>query len=147
MTTTGTTPLNLERDELHRGWICYDAECQLCRNAARRFERLLNRHQFQLVPLQTGWLQDQLGLKPGERLNEMKLIENDGKIYGGADALVQIARQIWWLWPIFALANIPGLMVLLRANYRWVATNRHCLNGVCSKKTTTRHRHTAFFEI
>jgi predicted DCC family thiol-disulfide oxidoreductase YuxK len=77
-------------------------------------------------------VQKQLGLKPNEPLVEMKLLVNDKTIYGGAEALVQIARRIWWAWPLFTLAQLPGAMFLLRANYRWVAANRYCLSGKCS---------------
>ena len=32
--------------------VFYDAECQFCVDAARRFERVLARRRFELVPLQ-----------------------------------------------------------------------------------------------
>jgi hypothetical protein len=42
-----------------------------------------------------------------------------------------IARRIWWAWPLWALSRVPGAMPLLTAAYRWIARNRHCLNGGC----------------
>lgn len=132
MIPTGTEMLNPEHGEFHRGWVCYDAACPLCRRAAARFAPLLNRYHFQFVSLQTAWVQDCLGLKPNEPLTEMKLIRNDGRIFGGADALVQIARSIWWTWPAFAFAKIPGAMRLLRAIYRSIAEKRTCFSGKCS---------------
>ena len=50
-------------------------------------------------------------------LVEMKILLRDGEIYGGADALVEIARAIWWLWPLFIFAQIPGAKALLRKTY------------------------------
>jgi predicted DCC family thiol-disulfide oxidoreductase YuxK len=142
MTTTGTTTLNLARDEFHRGWVCYDAGCPLCRHAAGRFEAPLARRHFQLVPLQTGWVQARLGLKPAVPLDEMKLIAADGTIFDGADAVVQITRQIWWLWPLFAFAQIPGAMIFFRVIYRRIAANRNCVGGACR---LPKHNHALDF--
>ena len=61
----------------------------------------------------------------------MRLLLADGRELGGADALVEIARRIWWAWPLFALAQVPGVMLLLHAAYRQVAANRHCISGAC----------------
>ena len=148
MTTATTTTLKAQRDQTVRGWVLYDGDCPLCRAAVVRFASLLHRHRFQCAPLQTPWVQVQLGLKPGEPLDEMKLLAADGQIFGGAEALVQIARRIWWAWPLFALAQIPGAMILLRAIYRRVAANRQCLGGACQAKPRARHRAaTTFLEM
>jgi predicted DCC family thiol-disulfide oxidoreductase YuxK len=117
--------------EAAQGWVLYDGNCSLCTNTVARFGPLLRRHHFNLAPLQTPWVQQRLGLKPNEALSEMKLLTGDETIYGGADALVQIARRIWWAWPLFALAQIPGMMILFRATYQHIAANRNCLNGSC----------------
>ena len=61
----------------------------------------------------------------------MKLLTEDGQIYAGADALAQIARRIWWAWPLFALAQIPGTAILLREIYQRIAANRNCIGNVC----------------
>jgi predicted DCC family thiol-disulfide oxidoreductase YuxK len=117
--------------EAAQGRVFYDGECPLCTGAAARFAPMLRRHHFDLIPLQTPWVRKRLGLKPDEALTEMKLLTEGGEIYGGAEALVQIARRIWWAWPLFALAQIPGAMILFRAIYRWIAANRHCMSSVC----------------
>jgi predicted DCC family thiol-disulfide oxidoreductase YuxK len=117
--------------EAAQGWVLYDGECPLCLKAVARFTPLLRRHHFDLAPLQMPWVQQRFGLKPNEPLAEMKLLAGDETIYGGADALTQIARRIWWAWPLFAVTQIPGAMILLRAVYRWIATNRTCVGNVC----------------
>lgn len=35
------------------GWLFFDGDCPLCREAARRFSRVLARRQFHLQPLQS----------------------------------------------------------------------------------------------
>ena len=131
-----------------RGWVLYDGDCPLCCAAATRFEPLLQRHGYQFAPLQTPWVRERLGLQPNAPLDEMKLLAADGNVFGGAEAVVQIARAIWWAWPLFALAQIPGVKHLLVAIYCRVAANRQCLSGVCG--VTLRRRHqaaTTFFEM
>ncbi len=117
--------------EAARGWVFYDGECSLCLATVARFAPLLRRHQFDLAPLQTPWVQQRLGLNANEPLAEMKLLAADEQIYGGADALLQIAKKIWWAWPLFALAQIPGVTPLFHLLYRWVAANRTCVGNVC----------------
>lgn len=135
--------------EAAQGWVLYDGECSFCTGAAARFAPMLLRHHFNLAPLQTAWVQQRIGLNPDEPLAEMKLLAADGEIYGGADALLQIARRICWAWPLFALAQIPGVMILFRATYRFIAAHRNCLNGACAirKPVARRHRTRAFLEM
>ena len=109
--------------------MLYDGQCQLCLNAVSRFGATLRRHHFDLAPLQTPWVRQRLGLRPDQPLTEMKLLAADGRIFGGADALAQIARRIWWAWPLFAASRIPGVMFIFRAIYRRLAAKRHCIGG------------------
>lgn len=140
MTAANTTTTNLKREEASRGWVFYDGECPLCIASAKKFVPLLHRYGFELAPLQTAWVQKRLGLKPGELLVEMKLLTSDEKIFGGADAVLQIARKIWWAWPLFALAQVPGAKISVRAIYRRVAANRICFGGKCSIPKTHYHK-------
>ena len=120
--------------EAAQGWVLYDGECLLCTGAAARFAPMLRRHHLDRAPLQTPWVRQRLGLKPNEPLPEMKLLANDGQVYGGADALLQIARRIWWAWPLFTISFLPGVKNLLRAAYRKIAERRNCINGQCNEK-------------
>jgi predicted DCC family thiol-disulfide oxidoreductase YuxK len=111
--------------------VFYDADCRFCVNAARRFERVLARRWFELVPLQIAGASAELGVRDDQLLDEMRLRLNDGTVFGGAAAVVEIARRIWWAWPLWALSRLPGAMRPLRAAYRWIAGHRRCLNGPC----------------
>ncbi len=107
------------RKRSSQGWVLYDGECQFCLNIVERF----NAHVciaiiFRLAPLQAPWVQRRLGLKPGEPLVEMKLLAVDGTIYGGADALVRIARtNLVGVACICRWRRIPVAMILFRAIY------------------------------
>jgi predicted DCC family thiol-disulfide oxidoreductase YuxK len=125
--------------ETTQGWVLYDGECSLCAGAAARFAPMLHRHRFNLAPLQMAWVQKQIGLKPKEPLTEMKLLAADARVYGGAEALAQIARRIWWAWPLFALTQIPGTMILFRALYQRIAANRNCFGDACQLPKQNRY--------
>jgi predicted DCC family thiol-disulfide oxidoreductase YuxK len=112
--------------------IFYDDECQFCRGMLRRFGRTLARRRFIFVPLQAPGAARLLGVSDEHLLDEMRVRLENGAVFGGAAAIIAIARRIWWAWPLWALSRVPGAMVLLRAAYRWIARNRYCLNGACA---------------
>jgi alginate O-acetyltransferase complex protein AlgI len=62
----------------------------------------------------------------------MRVLLADGATSGGAEAVVEIARKIWWGWPLVLAAKLPGVMVLLRAIYRRIVANRYCAKGGCA---------------
>ncbi len=143
--------MNTEITENIKGWVFYDGECALCSGWVERTYGLMLRRGFHFVPLQSNWATLRLGLNAGEPLREMKLLTGRGEIFGGADALVEIARGIWWLWPFYFLAQLPGVKPCLRIFYRWLAAHRHSF-GNQSKIPHRRGKgaHTitrAFFEM
>jgi predicted DCC family thiol-disulfide oxidoreductase YuxK len=113
--------------------VFYDADCQTCVNAARCFERVLARRRFELVPLQRPGVSAEFGIPDDQLLDEMRLRLPSGSVFGGAAALAEIARRIWWAWPIWAFSRLPGTMRPMRATYRWIARQRSCADGACQK--------------
>jgi predicted DCC family thiol-disulfide oxidoreductase YuxK len=81
----------------------------------------------------------------------MKLLTADGRLFGGADAIVQITRSIWWAWPFYAIAQLPGIKKSLRTIYIRIARNRHCFSGRCrlpaQRTQTHRHLTSCFYEM
>ncbi len=106
------------------GWILYDAECRMCRDMMRRFEKTFTSRGFVFAPLQ-------LELKPGERPTEMRVRTADGRNFGGADAVLHLAGFVWWGWPLRWFAQLPGAKRLLHLIYREIASRRSCDNGAC----------------
>jgi predicted DCC family thiol-disulfide oxidoreductase YuxK len=126
-------------------WIAYDADCHLCVRLARMVQARLRRRGFELLPLQTPWVMGRLGLRPGDPLEEMKLLATDGTVAGGVQAVLELGRSIWWLRPLSWLASLPWGKRVLVAGYRWVARNRYCGNNSCvvprpPRQVTIRHR-------
>ncbi len=138
--------------ETIRGWVFYDADCPFCSSWARRTDELLARRGWHLAPLQADWVRRRLGLKDGEPLLEIKLLTSNGEVIGGADVNILLARSIWWAWPFWALAQVPGVTPVLRAIYRRIAKNRLCLGGRCAapaKPASPRHHHltSSFYDL
>ena len=112
--------------------VFYDADCRLCVRAARRFERVLARRRFELAPLQTPGAAAVFGVRDDQLLDQMRLRLQDGTVFGGAAAVVEIARRIWWAWPLWALSRLPGAMAPMRAAYGAIASHRSCAGAACA---------------
>ena len=115
-----------------RGWLLYDADCGFCTRWAWRIALFVGPRGFHLAPLQAPWVRARLALSESDLLHELRVLTAGDAVYGGADALVYLARQLWWAWPVAALAWLPGMMPLSRAAYRWVARHRHRLSAACA---------------
>jgi predicted DCC family thiol-disulfide oxidoreductase YuxK len=111
------------------GWVLYDADCRWCVRLARRFRPWLAARHFELLPLQTPWVQTRLGLPDSRLLDEMRLLLPDGKLLGGADALLEISGHC--AWPFRRAGRLPAIKRLLHVGYGWVARHRGCAGGAC----------------
>lgn len=139
--------MNTEITEIKKcnGWVLYDAQCRLCVGLAGRSAALLASQGFELLPLQTPWVETQLRLDREQLLTEMRLLLPDGRFFGGADAVLEISRSFWWAWPLHAMGRIETLRTILHAGYAWLARHRSCVRGVCGigsghRDTAERHR-------
>jgi len=119
--------------EYNGGWVFYDADCRICRTAVAMIYRKLRRRGFRFAPLQAAWVRDRLALPADDALalHEMNLLLPDGRVFGGADGLIRLARWIWWAWPLYLFGFVPGGRRALRAGYEWIAARRNCQNGAC----------------
>ena len=114
-----------------RGWLFFDAHCGFCTWIARWLEPILRRRGMAVAPLQDPRVVALLGLSREELLRELRFLLTDGAQYGGADAVLAVAREIWWTRPVVWLSKLPGMMNLFRSGYRWVAARRSCTGTVC----------------
>lgn len=110
-----------------RGWILYDTDCLMCRRFASFIENGSTRRGFDLAPLQSSWVGECLDDTEAARLSSIRIITVDGQAFAGADALLFLAGQFWWGWPLKAVPFMPGAMTLLRLGYSFCAARR-CRN-------------------
>jgi hypothetical protein len=66
------------------------------------------------------------------------LLAENGKQYGGADAVVALAHEIWWAAPLVWFSRLPGAMQLLRVAYGSVAARRKCAAATCPGEMHSR---------
>jgi predicted DCC family thiol-disulfide oxidoreductase YuxK len=121
-----------------RGWLFFDAECGFCTRIARWLRPILLRRGLAVAPLQDVRVGALLGLPEAELLRELRFLLSDGKQTGGADAVLALAREIWWARPLVWVSSIPGMMAVLRRGYRWVAARRSCAAMHCETALAER---------
>lgn len=128
-----------------RGWIFYDASCGFCHDLALRLENFFAARGFSFEPLQREWIQQRLNLTKEEALKEMRVLTSTGEVFGGADAVIFLARQIWWAAPLTWLTRLPLVHAILHRLYRWVAAHRTCaINGAAAPSFVS---HTRWFAL
>jgi predicted DCC family thiol-disulfide oxidoreductase YuxK len=54
---------------------------------------------------------------------------NDSTLSGGAEAVNDVLRLVWWARPFTYLYRLPVIHQLQDRVYRWVANNRHRMPG------------------
>ena len=115
-----------------RGWLFFDGECGFCTRMARWLLPFLDRRGLGVAPLQDPRVGALLGLPKTELLRELRFLLSDGSQYGGADAVLAVAREIWWGQPLVWLARVPGMLEQLRRGYCWFAQRRSCAATRCN---------------
>ena len=114
-----------------KGWLFFDAECRFCTRLARWIAPILERRGMAVAPLQDPRVGALLGIGRNDLMRELRFLWSDGTQYGGANAVVAVAHEIWWGRPLVWFSKIPGAMSLLHAGYRWVAVQRSCAAAHC----------------
>ena len=114
-----------------RGWLFFDAECGFCTRIARWLAPILRRQGLGVAALQDPRVGALLRLSRAELLKELRFLLSDGTQFGGARAVLSVAREIWWARPLVWLAALPGMMRLLDGGYKWVAAKRGCAAEGC----------------
>jgi predicted DCC family thiol-disulfide oxidoreductase YuxK len=129
------------------GWVLYDAQCRFCLRWAHRFQAPLASRHFTLLPLQTPWVKEQLALPDTELLMEMRWLRTDGTFLGGMDALLEVSRHFWWIYPFQLLGRLPMIHQCLHLGYRWIARRRYCADGACAIKKPTKKKSVQPFDL
>ena len=129
------------------GTVLFDAGCPLCLAMVARMRLVWEPRGFDFVPLQADWVRRRLDLPEVELLKEMRALTPGGEVLGGAAAHAYLWRHVWWLWPLWLAAKLPGIGWLIDRTYRWVAANRYrflndkaCVDRCALSNPTTHKR-------
>jgi len=111
-------------------WVLYDASCPFCTAGAYAFKNTLEKQNCKIKPLQNQTVMKILDVKEGQDFPEMKVIGDDSKLYGGANAIIYVCKKIWWASPLWALAHMPFARTIFDYIYKLIAKRRHC-HAIC----------------
>ena len=112
--------------------IVYDGECAFCRKQVERIRGWDRAERFAYLPRQSPDLETRFPqLAQADLASGMRLVEPDGTVLVGADAVHGIARRLPGWRYLAWLYRVPGLRWLARRAYGWIAANRYKLAGSC----------------
>jgi predicted DCC family thiol-disulfide oxidoreductase YuxK len=125
--------------------VLFDGDCGFCTAQARRLAApgKISLRSFR----EEAALAAFPGLSLEECVREMKLVDRDGRIYGGAEAIARtlgLGRR--FLGKFALLYYVPGVRWIADRLYAWVARNRFrlprshaaaCDDGTCGLHTTS----------
>lgn len=121
-------------------WLFYDGSCGFCLDIVQKLTPHLQHAHFKTAALQTDWVREQLGNPSNEDLlKEMRVLTATGQLYGGADAVLYLAKCLWWGYPLYLLGFFPGFKPLLHKIYQQIATRRHCSAHGCQLPPSSRN--------
>jgi predicted DCC family thiol-disulfide oxidoreductase YuxK len=106
--------------------VLYDGQCEICQACVSWLQVLDTRHMTHSIAIDA----DALNLLDPKLdvdacLRELHVLDSDGHLYIGWDAVARLARLSPFTWIFGAVGNIPPLKQLGRLVYRFIARNRH----------------------
>lgn len=111
--------------------VIFDGDCNFCISQVKNLRRLdccggrlsfLSLHDERVAERYPDLSHDQL-------MEQMYVIDGDGRRYGGADAVRYLSRRLPWLWITAPILHLPGSAGLWRWMYKQVAKRRYKLAG------------------
>jgi predicted DCC family thiol-disulfide oxidoreductase YuxK len=119
--------------------VLYDRDCGVCSETARALAKLDRRRALRLQPLQDAAIPGQPSLD--QLLDALHAVDETGRWWVGADAMVEIARRIPLLRPVTVFTHVPGAGRAADELYRLVADNRQMISRVLGMTACKRPEH------
>jgi len=121
--------------------ILFDGHCRLCREAAKHFERLLGSRGSELRSFREEGVLEAFPGIPLERCEQkMQLVQADGRVFEGAEAVVRALGRRWFGKLLFVY-YVPGLRQVadglygVIARHRFRIAGRNCSDSACALHT------------
>ena len=112
-----------------RPTLIYDGECGFCQRSVALLRRWDREQRIALVPFQDQARVAAFGIPLPALAAAMHLVlpPPDGRVLAGADAVPELLRRLpgkgWLAWGF----RIPGIPLVARRLYGWIARRRRCL--------------------
>ena len=121
--------------------VGYDGECELCVQSVQRVRSIYHGRKLRWVPYQQmGAEFPQLtGSVDRDRASSaIHVIEPDGTVSAGAEAILRIADTVPRLRLFARIGRLPIIEYLVEPMYRLVARHRHTISRLLTAKPTAR---------
>jgi hydroxyacylglutathione hydrolase len=116
--------------------VLYDDQCEICQAGVAWLKVLDRRGRTEAVAITAAALEELgAGLEMDSCLRELHVVDPDGRVYKGWDAVARLARLFGWTWIVGAVGSVAPFRQMARWAYGFVARNRHalskCRGGAC----------------
>jgi predicted DCC family thiol-disulfide oxidoreductase YuxK len=121
--------------------VLYDGHCSICSAGAARLRRRDRRGQIELLDLHDPAVPVRFPqIDPVEAMRLMQAVDQHGHVYSGVDAWARIGRALpGWKYAAWLL-RVPGIHLIARWIYAWIARNRYRWNRQpCSDSSCAIH--------
>ncbi|HVN09360.1 MAG TPA: DCC1-like thiol-disulfide oxidoreductase family protein, partial [Patescibacteria group bacterium] len=109
--------------------VLYDDQCEICQAGASWLRLLDGRGLTECVAISAEALSAiDARLELEACLRELHVVDPEGNILVGWDAVARLARLFPATWPVGALGSVWPFRAAARAAYRFVARNRYALS-------------------
>lgn len=111
--------------------VIYDGNCNFCQSQIDLLKRLdLGHKRLRYLSLHDPSILTEFPQLDHERLmQEMHLIDHNGKCYAGSEAVKYLTRTLPLLWAAAPIIHLPCTSFLWRWLYKIIAKNRYLLAG------------------
>ena len=110
--------------------VIYDGECGICEAHVSKLPWWDCEHRLSYLSLHERQVAERWPQLPPERLlQEMCIVDTQGREHWGPEAIRYLTRRLRRLWWLFPVLHLPGIMFIWQPLYRWVANNRYRLSG------------------
>lgn len=104
----------------------YDSECPLCVRTKIIISHLdwFNKIAFKTVQFDVAEQSALNGIDENTLLNDIHSVNIKGNVFSGVDTYIQVLKQIFYLYPIGLMLQLPGIYHVAKKKYQFVAKNR-----------------------
>lgn len=124
--------------------VIYDGECNFCKAQVARL-RLIDffGNRLSYLSLHDPRVAERYpNLSHEQLMEQMYVIDQQGRPYGGSDAVRLLSRRLPLLWPVMPILHLPGTAGLWRWGYHQIAKRRYKISGRskdCSQEACSIH--------
>lgn len=120
--------------------ILYDGNCGLCTRSVAGLRTLKTNAVLEFMPLQQYDTDNlPLNLSVEDLYAQIHVIDEEGRLFKGAEALTRVVKTVPTLQWIAWLYRVPGMHYVADQLYKWIAKHRYqlfgtvdeCENGAC----------------